>query len=207
LFNGIPPDLAERGDLASRTIRLEIPPLANRRTEADLEREFVAVWPEVLGALLDGVVAALANATSVDVTEIGAEPARLMDFEKWAEAGCRGMGFAEWEFVEAYAANRAGSMAAAAEGHPVARAVMALLKASPKGFRGQMSKLLEKLELYKGNVSWRDKWPRDAIRLGSELRRVRKPLAAVGITVLTGVDRRADGGSQKDVVVEWAEVA
>src|SRR5262249_46604194 len=37
VFNGIPGDLTERSDLASRTILLSIPPIVRRRTKADLE--------------------------------------------------------------------------------------------------------------------------------------------------------------------------
>jgi hypothetical protein len=53
-FNGIPGDLTERADLASRTIKLDVPALAGRRSMADLERAFDAIWPEVFGALLWG---------------------------------------------------------------------------------------------------------------------------------------------------------
>ena len=45
LFNGIDEELLSRGDLASRTIKLVVPPITQRRTEEDLEEEFVKVWP------------------------------------------------------------------------------------------------------------------------------------------------------------------
>src|SRR5215469_245761 len=57
LFNGIPSELIERGDLASRTIKLQIPPIIERRTEAEIEKEFVEIWPKVFGALCNGLVA------------------------------------------------------------------------------------------------------------------------------------------------------
>jgi hypothetical protein len=201
-FNGIPGDLVERADLASRLIKIHVPSLVERRTEAELEAEFVRVWPRVFGALLDGLVAALRDSGSVVVRD----PARLMDFEKFAEAGCRGMGFARWEFVEAYAANRRGSLVSVAEAQPVARAVVQFLKMYPKGFRGQMSKLYQVLEPARAvlDISLRD-WPKNPAKLSSELSRVRKPLAAVGIRVLTQVDRRSEGGSQYDCIVEREE--
>ena len=37
LFNGIPENLIQRGDLASRTIKLDILPITTRRTDAHLE--------------------------------------------------------------------------------------------------------------------------------------------------------------------------
>jgi hypothetical protein len=203
IFNGIPSELTERPDLVSRTIKLDIPPIKHRRGNLDLEEEFVRIWPEVLGALLDGLAAALRNWRKINVEDIGLEPARLMDFEKFAEAGCRAMGFEEWDFVNTYAANRRGMMVAAAEASAVGRAVVAFLRMNPKGFEGKMSGLLQALQTYRGDAGWRD-WPKDPTRLSSELRRLIKPLSAIGITCATKVDRRGEAGTQKDVVIKYA---
>jgi hypothetical protein len=201
LFNGIPSELIERSDLASRTIKLQIPPISVRRTEAELEEEFVRVWPGVFGALLDGLVVALRDHHSIQV----AKPARLMDFERLAEAGCRAMGFGEWEFVKAYAANRKHSLIISLEGSAVGRAVLAFMNTKigkAKGFEGQMSVLLQKLSVYDGGS--RD-WPKDATRLSTALYRILQPLAAVGIDCVLREDRRGEGGSQKDVVLTWCK--
>jgi hypothetical protein len=56
-FNGIPGDLTERADLASRTIKITVPPLKKRQTKGELERQFADVRPLVFGALCDGVSA------------------------------------------------------------------------------------------------------------------------------------------------------
>ena len=61
LFNGIASDLTERSDLASRTIKLQLLPIAVRRTEIDLAEEFERIWPGVFGALLDGVAGGTAG--------------------------------------------------------------------------------------------------------------------------------------------------
>src|SRR5262249_20533866 len=115
VFNGIPVDLTERSDLASRTITLSIPPIERRRAKADLEREFKQIWPGVIGSLLDGLVGGSRNGKSVVIDD----PARLMDFEQFGEAACRAMGFEEWEFVESYKANRNRSMMVAVEASAV----------------------------------------------------------------------------------------
>jgi hypothetical protein len=96
-------------------------------------------------------------------------------------------------------------MAASAEGSPVGRAVVAFLKKRPEGFRGQMSTLYDRLETYRGSTNARD-WPKSPNKLSSELSRLAKPLAALGINCLTGVDRRyADPpGTQHDVIIERA---
>ena len=131
------------------------------------------------------------------------DPARLMDFEQFAEAGCRAMGFEEWEFVNAYKANRHGSMVVAAEASAVGRAVLAFMR-DVGGFRGQMQHLYGRLSHsnYKGETSWKD-WPKSPTRLSTELSRLSKPLAALSIRCLTKVDRRQEGGTQKDVVLEY----
>ena len=125
----------------------------------------------------------------------------LIDFERFAEAGCRALGFRKWEFVEAYAANRQHSLVVTLEGSAVGRAVLAFMNSKAgreKGFAGQMSDLLKKLSIYDSGS--RD-WPKDATRLSSALDRIAKPLAAVGIDCLLRVDRRTDGGTQWDVVL------
>jgi hypothetical protein len=201
IFNGISDNLIERGDLASRTIKLQIPRLTARRTDAELDEEFESIWPSVFGALLDGLVGGLRDGPGIRVDK----PARLMDFERFAEAGCRAMGFDKWEFVKAYAANRECSMVASAEASAVGRAILAFMKnylpKHPEGFAGKMETLYDKLENYRGGANWRD-WPKDATRLSTELSRLEKPLAAYGINCLRHVDRRTVGGSQKDVILE-----
>jgi hypothetical protein len=200
LLNGIPAELVERSDLASRTIKMDIVPIRkeDRIGDAELNQIFEEVWPEVLGALLDGLVGAMRGWRDIRV----AEPARLMDFEKWAEAGCRAMGFREWEFVDRYRENRDAAMAAAAEAHPIGRAVLKLMgikKHREGGWRGSMSSLYEALDL------WREGkyWPSDPTRLASAMRRVAKPLEVVGLEVDVKQDLRKEGLGQKGVVIQW----
>jgi hypothetical protein len=197
LFNGIPSELIQRNDLASRTIKLQILPISDRRTEAELEEEFAKIWPSVFGALLDGLVGALRNHHSIRVVK----PARLIDFERFAEAGCRAIGFRDWEFVETYAANRQRSLIVSLEGSVVGRAVLAFMKSKAgheRGFTGKMSDLLDKLSIYDTGSRG---WPPDATRLSTALDRIVQPLAAVGIRCLLRQDRRAEGGSQQDVIL------
>jgi hypothetical protein len=201
LINGIPPDLTERSDLASRTIRLYIPPIPmeKRRGLKVLWTEFEEMWPRLLGALCDGLVGALRNADTITIDE----PARLADFEVWAEAGTRAMGFPEWTFVARYRQNRMGSMRSSADADQVGRAVQKFLAKQPDGYMGSMTDLLEKLNRYKDNEKDR-KWPTDATRLSGSLRRLVRPLAGKGIEVEVEVDLRPDG-PQNGVILEWQE--
>jgi hypothetical protein len=178
---------------------LQIPPISERRTEGELEEEFVQIWPEVFGALLDGLVAALRDQHSIRVTK----PARLIDFERFAEAGCRALGFREWEFVKAYAANRHQSLIVSLEGSVVGRAVLTFMNTKTgreKRFAGKMSVLLNTLSI-RDNGS-RD-WPKDATRLSTALDRLIQPLAAVGIDCIRKVDLRDECDTQKGVILRW----
>jgi hypothetical protein len=67
-----------------------------------------------------------------------------------------------------------------------------------------MYDLYRKLEGHKGNANWRN-WPIDETRLSSELKRLIKPLRAVGITCNLKVDRRGVGGTQKDLIITYTK--
>ena len=128
-----------------------------------------------------------------------------MDFERFAEAGCRAMGFGEWEFVDAYAVNRRGSMAGALERSLVGRAVRTLMEKQPKGFAGAHSALLLKLDRCRDNFPNPPlrEWPTTPARLSTELSRLIQPLAAVGIDCRMHQDLRKSGGGQHDVILIW----
>src|SRR5262245_10636944 len=89
LFGGIPIDLAERDDLASRSIVLELPLLGDDdvKFEEEFWQEFEAARPRILGCLLDGVVGALRDYQGIDLRGWGR--IRMSEFARWAEAGCR----------------------------------------------------------------------------------------------------------------------
>jgi hypothetical protein len=190
--------------LASRAVKLQIPQITERQTRYELDEYFADHHPGIFGGLLDGLVAALRDAESIRVSE----PARLIEFERFAEAGCRAIGFGKGQFIEAYAANRRNLMLTSLEGDAVGRAVRDFMNSKrglKDGFAGQASVLLEVLGSYKPSGNWRamQEWPPDGPRLSTALDRVTKPLAAVGIECWLRVDRRSEGGTQKDVVLRW----
>jgi hypothetical protein len=153
-----------------------------------------------LGALLDGLAGAIRNRSKIRVEN----PARLIDFERFAEAGCRAMGFADWEFVDAYAANRKGLLVIAAEANAVGRLVVEFLKCNPRGFQGQMSALYARLEAHKHEVSIRE-WPKNSNKLSTQLRRCAKALGAIGVRCELDIDNRSSGGTQHDLILQRAD--
>jgi len=111
------------------------------------------------------------------------------------------MGFADWEFVNAYAANRKGLLVIAAEASAVARLIVILLKCYPGGFQGRMEQLYKKLEAHQHEVPNRE-WPKNPIKLSNQLRRCDKALNAVGVYCELDIDNRRFGGSQHDLIIE-----
>jgi hypothetical protein len=200
VFNGIPTDLTERSDLATRTIRLRIPPIPANKKRGDLSLwdDFNNMKARLFGALCDGLVGALRDWRRIEIEE----RARFADFEAFAEAGCRAMGFPAWTFVDRYRENRAGSMSFAADADSVGRAVQGFMAKHPDGYIGSMTTLLKKLSWYR-DCEYRD-WPKDATRLSTARRRQCGPLAQKAIDVETDVDlRHYDGVTQNGVVLSW----
>jgi hypothetical protein len=84
ILNGID-QLAERADLADRSLILNLPRMANadRKDEAQLYRGFEQSFPKILGALFTAVSAALAR---IEQTTLDRKP-RMADFALWANSG------------------------------------------------------------------------------------------------------------------------
>ena len=87
LFNGMPGDLTARSDLASRTIKLQIAASANHRAQ-NRSRSERGIRARVAGSVWCAYLMDW-SAHCMDWRAIKvAEPERLMDFERFAEAGC-----------------------------------------------------------------------------------------------------------------------
>jgi hypothetical protein len=106
ILNGID-QLGERADLADRALVLNLPRIADsdRRDEARLYAEFERSLPKILGAFLTAVSAALGR---IGQTTLKRTP-RMADFELWATAAERGLGFTDGAFMETYEGNRVSS--------------------------------------------------------------------------------------------------
>jgi hypothetical protein len=96
LLNGIP-DLVSRPDLASRAIVFRLPPLGVVEPEHQYWARFREAHPRILGALLDGLVAALANRDRlVD------DPPRMADFANLVHRAEPAFGWEDGTFVGHY---------------------------------------------------------------------------------------------------------
>src|SRR5262249_27188894 len=119
LLNGIE-DVIGRSDLADRAIFLTPGPIREkqRRSEAELWRDFEAVRPRILGALLDATAPGLRALGYIHLDRLP----RMADFAVWATACETGL----WPvgiFSRAYADNRRAAIEGIVEADPVAACV------------------------------------------------------------------------------------
>jgi hypothetical protein len=204
ILGGIPDDLAERGDLADRAIVQELPVLDEETQKFDDEfwEGFNAAHPRILGALLDGVSGAIRGYREISLSGYGR--VRMGDFARWAEAGCRALGFEEDEFLTAYVRCQERAMRIALKQDLVARAVVLLIEQHPEGWRGNTKPLLKALNKAVGNAKQLDMltqkaWPTNDVWLGRQLRRSAAVLRkAQGIEIEFDVDLRQTGEGDKD---------
>jgi hypothetical protein len=193
LLNGIE-DVATRPDLMDRAVSLtlETIPDADRRDEEQLFRDFEAVRPRVLGALLDAVQTALRRRPSVRL----AERPRMADFACWVVAAEPALGWPPGAFLGAYAANRGTANDLALESSPVAKSVLDLVGTSGP-WRGTATQLLDVLEERAGDkVKKRRDWPATSRALGVQLRRLAANLRRAGVNVTFGSEGRGRAKSR-----------
>lgn len=198
MFNGIPPNLAERSDLATRVIAIELPGFVGDTEggEEEFWREFEVAQPRLLGALLDGVVGAMRGAASVSLA--GRGRVRMADFARWAEAGCRALGFAEGEFLTALVTNQRRSLQLVFAQDPIAQAVVLLIE-QQGCWRGTVRPLLAALAKAARKAKQEDLlargWPTNDVHLGRKLRRSEAVLLKLcDIQITYGIDLRPEGG-------------
>jgi len=180
LVNGIE-ELTTRGDLLDRAIVLELPEIADeeRRPEAEFWRDFEAVRPLILGALLDAVAGALRELPRTTLARLP----RMADFALWTTAAERALGWESGAVVKAYTNNRAAANTVTLEASPTAEAVLELLGHSDP-WTGTAAELLKTLtDRVPERIARSRGWPKSARALSGALRRLIPNLRAVGVHV------------------------
>jgi len=181
VMNGIS-EAASRGDLLERTIMVNLPviPDKDRLTEEAFWRDFREAQPRILGAILDGVSAALRNYKNVTLP---AKP-RMADFAVWATAAESGIRLERGRFMKAYSANRIAANEIPFDASPIAHDLQAL---SDEGWRGTAKELLAELnkmeEIGMPGKKMPKGWPESPRRLSADLKRLAPHLRRAGVQV------------------------
>jgi hypothetical protein len=188
LLNGIE-DVITRADLADRAIFLNLAPIAEeeRRSEAELWREFEAKRPRILGALLDALVYGLRELPRVRLERLP----RMADFALWG-AACETALWPAGTFMQAYQANRRAVVEDVVEADPVATCVR-MIMAQNTSWNGTAADLL-RIGTDCAGDGLGPRWPQNPRALAGRLRRAQTALRTLGIEI--AFDRHGHAGTR-----------
>lgn len=187
-------DIVTRGDLLDRVIAVTLPvlPEGDRLAEAELWRRYDVALPGVLGALLDGVVSALARERAIVLDALP----RMADWAVWVTAAEPGLGWPEQSILSAYRAMRGTIIEATLDGDPLAVAIRGL----SRPWEGTAAELLTRVNpagrLPRG-------WPESPRAMSAALRRLAPGLRRLAIDVSTS--REAGTGGRRLIQITTLE--
>ena len=169
-------------DLLDRSFVYQLQPIPeqDRRSEREMDAEFEAIKPKLLGAMFDALAGAMTVKDGIQPPKLP----RLADYALWGCAVAVAIGYTEDEYWAAIDANSRTQTNEALDASPVAQAVCALM-VDKESWTSTPSELLTALN----TVAEREKidttakaWPKDAAWVTRRLNLVVPNLAQVGIT-------------------------
>jgi hypothetical protein len=178
VLNGIE-EVIGRADLADRAIFLTLRPIdeEQRRSEAELWREFELARPMILGALLDAAVHGLRTVGPVQLTRLP----RMADFALWATA-CETSLWPAGTFTRAYTANRKTAIEGMIDTDPIAAWVRDFMS-ERSSWTGSAADLLRISVEGRGQAGDNIGWPKNPRALAGHLRRTQTFLRVLGIEI------------------------
>ncbi len=189
ILNGIG-GFVRRPDLADRSIFVPLGPLpdGDKKPEQELAAQFMQAWPKLLGALLDGVVAGLANAHGRNAGNVG----RMADMVQFV-AACEPAVWGKPKFSAAYAASNMRAAEILAHADPVTSAIVAYMD-EQGSFKGTATELLVALKKSGSAHIVGLRLPTGPSPLSEALTRAEPVLERRGIAIIR--DRVGPGGSR-----------
>jgi hypothetical protein len=195
LLTGIEEFLSS-GDLLDRTILINLPaiPPEKRKQEADLERDFQAAWPGILGCLLDAASCALRTVRTVNPPVLP----RMADFATWVIAAEPALGWQPGTFLRTYLARANAANEIILEASMLSEPIRRLVVQGP--WTGTASQLLEHLKAtVPEEVTKSTAFPKTAKAVGNHLRRLAPNLRSVGIDIT--FDREGHAGRRRMIFI------
>ena len=194
-INGIN-NVATRSDLLDRAILLELVRIAdvNRRELAEIQANFEADQPSILGGIFDTLSKAMSIYPTVKLQCLP----RMADFAKWGYAIGEALGVGLGQvFIDEYSANRIQQNEEIINNDPVLTLVVEFMRGKNEWY-GLHSELYKKLEEIAEDftINTRDKYfPKDATRLSMKLRGNKSNLENAGIAYIPpNADTRKNDG-------------
>jgi len=186
ILNGID-QVAERADLAERSLILHLPRIApaDRQDERQLYADFERELPLILGALYAAVSVALSR---IDHVHLDNKP-RMADFALWTTAAAPALGIEPDTFLVAYRGNRAEAVEDTLEGDVVASSLLEWIEGRRVAdesdcWEGTCKQLLQHLEsVASDGMKKSPAWPKTPRALSSRLRRIATFMREVGVEI------------------------
>lgn len=181
-------EVVTRADLIDRSLLVSLPAIPERRrvTEDEFWKRYELAWPKNLGGLLTAVSVAIRRLPDI---RLEGRP-RMADFAMWGMAAEPELGL-NTPFLDAYKQNRDSANDLAMESSPVAKYIRSLMENYDE-WQGTSTDLLSTLSANATEADRRLKgWPKDARKLGGELKRLAPNLRKVGVDYEAG---RNSGG-------------
>lgn len=184
ILNGIA-EIATRSDLLDRAICLHLPTITetNRKDEREFFAAFERERPQILGALLTAVCAAMRNLPNVKPSK--QEP-RMIDFALWARAAEKSLDANDGDFMRAYIGNREAGNGAAIENSTLAQVIIDFIERQERGFwhgttKELLMKLRERAEIL-GLINEKS-FPKNEINLSKQLKRIAPNLRLAKVSI------------------------
>ena len=196
IVNGID-QLAERPDLVSRTIVIELPPIADdaRLTERELRARFEEARPRILGALLTAVCGVLKNMDSASEL-LGA---RMADFVSRVSGAEESLGWPKGSFARAYASSQKRAHRLSLDSDPLSQALLDLMSGFPAGVVVEHTATEWRRLLQFHWSDNRQSFPANAQTLSNRLRRLAPALRETGVRV--DFDRNSDSKRTRVIAI------
>lgn len=174
ILNGID-DIATRGDLASRSLVINLPRLKTQKDERQVKQAFSQDYPYIFGALLSKLSTALNNIDTVKISN----PPRMLDFAKWAVASES----TQDEFINAYQHNINQATYNAIEVSTFANTIYTLISKVGK-WSGTATQLLVVLDSkVSDRVRTSRNWVDSPEKVSKQLKRFQSLFRKVGIVI------------------------
>jgi hypothetical protein len=190
IVNGI--ELAERPDLLSRTIMLDLPPIEGGYTvESRLLAEFSAIHPRALGALLDAMVGLMER---LDQLPEAGWKARMADHVRWVTAAEPALGWPDRSYEARFVELQDRLMVAAGDGVVWLPDLHQVLQRGGGRWEGGAAELFDQLrtlaqDAHAGRLPDAGHgWPKSAKGMADALKRHATVLRAAGILHRTEED-------------------
>ncbi len=166
------PDLLER----SIIVQLDLINERNRKSEQELNHDFLNDKPSIIGGLFDATSAALRIAPTLRLTSLP----RMTDYYIYAAAASEHLGYGKEKFMDAHKGNKNNQKQEATEASPIVQTVLIYMK-NKLEIKETSTKLYCMLKQIADQFGMTHGFPKGATLLWKKIQESRATLVSIGI--------------------------